>query len=424
MAIKTWPSVFVLLLCGIFPMTTAGFTLLGPFEEWQSSELSYNASGEEIGGPRNLGDEFRWNIPVVTYGVDRAFMDFFGEPGIAAVKEAFQMLNELPPASKLDLNQFPLVARGKILLAEEKNLIDLKSAVLGLVLEQLGVGAPEQYVWTLRNRYVWQGPPPETNYLVFSRNFDPLSLAVSSEVNGVPHLYSTIEFIHPQRADAMEIPRVGTSTNSPAASWRFWDLRGNYVSALSRDDAGALKFLLDPKNVNLEPLPENVLPDDPGSTNLVGVALRPGADKLQFVFVDDFWDTTPNWTATYTWKDKYFLNGKLMEQSVKIAQSRPNIVFSAKDVGVDPSSLQAKTHQRTSPNWRTAAGDLPDGPGILEGSVKITLGKLGKSFLNIFPGGITEESVIHSPQPVWASFRGESNIVKYPVRNLSRRKSP
>ena len=55
----------------------------------------------DIGGPMDIGDGYRWNVPVVTYGFDQSFLDYFGTNGVAAVEGAIQILNDLPPASSI-----------------------------------------------------------------------------------------------------------------------------------------------------------------------------------------------------------------------------------------------------------------------------------------------------------------------------------
>jgi hypothetical protein len=47
---------------------------LGPFELWQTPELGYNPGGFDVGAPKNLDEEYRWNAPVITYSIDRAFV--------------------------------------------------------------------------------------------------------------------------------------------------------------------------------------------------------------------------------------------------------------------------------------------------------------------------------------------------------------
>ena len=38
-----------------------------------------------------LGEEYRWNVPVLTYAFDQSFLDYFGSNGVAAVEKAFQI---------------------------------------------------------------------------------------------------------------------------------------------------------------------------------------------------------------------------------------------------------------------------------------------------------------------------------------------
>jgi hypothetical protein len=62
----------------------------------------------DIGGPRNLGDEFRWNVPVLTYGFDENFKDFFGQPGIDAVEHTVLSPQRVPfTFSDLQATNFP-----------------------------------------------------------------------------------------------------------------------------------------------------------------------------------------------------------------------------------------------------------------------------------------------------------------------------
>jgi len=51
---------FYLSLLLLLQPTTRAFSLLGPFAPWMTPEVGY-IPGEswDIGGPRNLGDEFR-----------------------------------------------------------------------------------------------------------------------------------------------------------------------------------------------------------------------------------------------------------------------------------------------------------------------------------------------------------------------------
>ena len=60
------------------------FSLMGPFTSWMDVEKSYRLPGD-IGGPMNIGEGYRWNVPVITYGFDHSFTSYFGSNGVAAV---------------------------------------------------------------------------------------------------------------------------------------------------------------------------------------------------------------------------------------------------------------------------------------------------------------------------------------------------
>src|SRR5687767_9290688 len=119
----------------IQPVTHA-FSLLGPFAPWMTPEVGYIPDESyDIGGPRNLGDEFRWNVPVLTYGFDQNFKDFSGQPGIDAVEQAVAILNALPPASQIDLSKVPIHTLRIHQTMQSMDLRDLKSTALVYLVE-------------------------------------------------------------------------------------------------------------------------------------------------------------------------------------------------------------------------------------------------------------------------------------------------
>ncbi len=61
------------------------FSLLGPYADWMDQTLAYKQPGD-IGGPMDINEEYRWNVPVVTYAFDQSFLDYFGSNGAAAVE--------------------------------------------------------------------------------------------------------------------------------------------------------------------------------------------------------------------------------------------------------------------------------------------------------------------------------------------------
>ena len=49
----------------------------------------------------NLGEEYRWNSPVITYTYDESFLNYFGSNGVVAIEKAMGILNAIPPASTI-----------------------------------------------------------------------------------------------------------------------------------------------------------------------------------------------------------------------------------------------------------------------------------------------------------------------------------
>ena len=46
-----------------------------------SYSIGYRQYGD-AGGPMNINEGYRWNVPVVTYGFDQELVDYFGERGV------------------------------------------------------------------------------------------------------------------------------------------------------------------------------------------------------------------------------------------------------------------------------------------------------------------------------------------------------
>lgn len=98
-----------ILLTGAAAVSANAFSLLGPFDTWQANAVGYNfnfdtpvvGSSGDVGGPMNLGEEYRWNSPYVAYGFDPSFVEFFGQKGIDAVEAAVKILNDLPAVGKI-----------------------------------------------------------------------------------------------------------------------------------------------------------------------------------------------------------------------------------------------------------------------------------------------------------------------------------
>ncbi len=258
---------FRILLCAcllVAGMTRArAFSLIGPFEAWQVAGIGYNYLNTDIGGPHNIGEEYRWTTPNITYAFDSAFLNYYGTNGVRAIDEAFGIMNRLPQFSTLtadDLNSYPTGDTYRENgTAASLRLLDLKTTALGAILEELGLANPERWVFCLRQKLTTTNPNA-TNYTVVQRNFDPLTFAPSKYVNDIRYTYNIAEFLNPVTfADAIEAPADGSKPvpyNSIAGSTGGGGSEnggfGVYAIDLSRDDVGGLRYIYNNFNRNVE----------------------------------------------------------------------------------------------------------------------------------------------------------------------------
>src|ERR1039458_6220220 len=156
-------------------------------DAWQQPVIGYGVDGD-LNAPKNLGEEYRRNVPVMYYACNANFLEWFGSNGGAAVDSAFTILNNAftnnptGMTNGLDgytasLSEIPLESRHLNYQAEALGLYDLKSWTLAAMMEQLGLADPIRYDWTLHDR-VHVGNiacPAGQEYLVVQRNFDPVS---------------------------------------------------------------------------------------------------------------------------------------------------------------------------------------------------------------------------------------------------------
>lgn len=231
------------------------FSLLGPINEaFQTSALSYGLAGD-LGAPKNIGEEYRWNVPVLYYAFDETFVDYFGSNGVAAVDEGFATFNILPPTSAMspDLAEFPLEVTRVNFRAEALQLLDIKSWIMEIIAEEVGLAEPDRWTWCLRSL---AGCPNFTNSAVIKRNFDPETWNPSSYVNGTLYTYRIVCF--PAAADAVEValdPLSLQFTSVAAQGSTF----GTFLTGWTRDDMGGLRYLLTTNSLpNIESIPADV----------------------------------------------------------------------------------------------------------------------------------------------------------------------
>jgi hypothetical protein len=261
----------VLLACGL--QAAWGFSLIGPGigggvlgDAWEQPVIGYGLAGD-VGTPKNIGEEYRRNTPVMYYALNENFSGFFGADGEAAVTNAFAIMNNLTNMTSYSpsLSEFPLDSQHINFTATSLGLTDLKSLTLNLLVEQMGLAQPERYIWTLHDRYLPGGGkcPLDEVYLVVQRNFDittsPLNqLQYSPFVNGTLYSYLIDEFC--TTAASPDPPMLAETV--PFSVDPFADIytsvasltldTGSYYSGLTRDDVGGLRYLLQTNNVNYE----------------------------------------------------------------------------------------------------------------------------------------------------------------------------
>lgn len=281
--------------------STHGFALLGPLtapngaDAWQVPTIGYDLTlslsfyypGDltylgDVGGPRNIGEEYRRNIPVLYYAYDDTFSGFFGEDAETSIDGAFAILNSLTNVDSYSaqLTEFPLESQQFNLTARALHLTDLKSITLHHLVEQMGLAQPERFVWALHDRYL---PPKgkcpfDEEYLVVQRNYgivpsSPTNLQYSAYVNGILYGYSILESCAGPDPVAVALPSTtdldsdqytavasGNSVLTPAGSGAalpnvvsYGGLQlGGYYTGLTRDDVAGLRYLLRTNNINYE----------------------------------------------------------------------------------------------------------------------------------------------------------------------------
>jgi len=430
--------------------------MIGLYDTWQTQELGYQLTvvPVDIGGPMNLGEEYRWNLPLITYGFDESFLNYFGTRGVDEVEKAIKILNDLPPFSQMsrDLSEYPLDTRRVNHRGAALYLLDLKSFMLSALLEQMGLAAPERYTWTLRSRVIIGSIPA---YTVIKRNFDPVTWEPTPYVNGTLYTYLILQTYTTPTWEAVEfevdpsLPSVSsvagcmtmTAGGTLMATGDYVNrMPGLFVTGLTRDDVGGLRYIYRSSNINVESLATNTLlaaagtrPGNyileagtgspwsvPGATNAaatnlppVDPMLREGIDKFSFVRVN-FDSMTGAWNLmTNVYQDYYVTNSVRRTQLVQRTLTQPDILFAAGDLGITIDGL-AIHYQRTagfvSQDTLNGLYTLA-GPGVIRSPITMTISKLGMYLWN-FPEGGEADAL---PFYWWGSYDGTTNEpVVYP----------
>ena len=188
-----------------------GFVMIGPVmaaEQQSGNGISFNIT-DDLGGPKDIKNFYRWNKPYLTYSFDTSFVQYFGIDGMESVHEAFGVINDFfEPKDKsysgvsgMDFARDGFLSNYNTAwvntTAQNQQIIDLKSLVLGMLVNQLGVGNPHRYSFSIRNIST-NTTGTQWNFNVRLRNFDPITWQPTDKINGVTYSYRLIHNFTPQ----------------------------------------------------------------------------------------------------------------------------------------------------------------------------------------------------------------------------------
>ena len=390
------------------PIRGVAFSLLGPYADWMDVEKGYQQPGD-IGGPMNIGEGYRWNIPVITYGFSRSFLDYFGSNGVAAVESAIAVLNRLPQASTVDPQSYTNNAWGYNPFGGSLQLLDLKSQTLNSLLEEMGLADAVRWTFCIRDF-----SPAGTNYsfYVIRRNFHPLTGQPSSYVNDTLFTYRIVQFgavPSPSQVfcDAFEhsVDPLQPFYSAASAQRGFFGY-GSFLTGLSRDDVGGLRYLLSGSQVRKE----NLLPDvhlaPTNSGTLVSSAYRPGVEKITFVRHPSAVVSGQFLLFTNRWTDIYYSADSPVYQFVERVTAQPDITFGGQDLGTEVGWTRSGTT-----NWANNSGLNGNpggaGPGVIQPPIVITFNTVGPFYINYSPQFLDEPSAVLVSG--WGSYGDSTN---------------
>lgn len=224
---------------------------------------SSNACYIGLTGPMNIDEEYRFNVPIVTYGVTSDFASFFGARGVEEIRKAIAVLDDLPNVDQLEVDDYPTQSYRVNHRARALGLIDVKSTALQNTMRALGLEDPTAYVYAPRNALIVGGVVLE--YYLTVRNFDPVTYLQSPYINGTLYTYSrqgcpVVFPVDPTERFFTSTTPISAARTSPAEI-----TTGLFITGLSRDDIGGLKYLYNSKNYNME----TSIPDVTGSGGAV-----------------------------------------------------------------------------------------------------------------------------------------------------------
>jgi len=474
-------TILLTALAGACVLTSSvhAFSLIGTDDPWMTVDLGYQIGGD-VGGPKSIGEGYRFNQPFIVYGFDPSFIEFFGAHGVAAAEAAVKIINDLPPASLLNPDAYPLTTSRVNHAARNLRMFDVKSTLLSELLLQLGLASPERFVWTLRS--VERPSDVVRQFLTIKRNFDPITLLPSSYINGTLYTYQirptgddewdageiSLDPAEPNVSVAGNAGEVGRMDNRVA---RLYAARGLFFSGLTRDDVGGLRYLYHPGTMAVEQLASgtglrsslqvsvvgggtgqggwnpyhgvSVVTDPTGgagggtnatTTAVVNNAVRGGVDKILLVRADlDPLLNTYSRPVALRYPDFYSTNGvsgQFRSQNVERIITQPDITFAAADLGTAGNgggpaspvgvlrSVGLVNLANLNSRFNTAGPGIQDPGGA---TMAIQLNRIGPQEINSnVQDNLTEEQGFTFF--LWGSYDGSTNApIAYPAGRMNLR---
>ena len=297
------------LLCVIAFLVSAlsaqAFVLMGQPNANEVAAWNYT---DDLGAPKSIDRQFkrfyRWTLPHFVYSFDASFVNYFGSEGMAAVDDAMGVINDFfvnddyQGMSELDLARHGFAGNYNTswvnTTAQNAQIIDIKSIVLGMMVNHLGLGNPHRHAYSITG-ITTNASTNALNINVALRNYDPTTAQATDVINGVQYSYRMVHDSQLQVgatpptfgiADMEEFTTdtTGNAWSSTAAivdafygnTQLFWTdtpslfnfgvyydgynaMGGQFEPrhALTYDDAGGLKYLYSKNNISYDGLPRD-----------------------------------------------------------------------------------------------------------------------------------------------------------------------
>jgi len=169
-----------------------------------ANQAGYNYT-DQMGAPKSLYNQvprlYRWNNPHFVYSFDASFVNYFGPEGMEAVHEAMNVINDFfvnedyEGMSNLNLAKHGFVGNYNTTwvntTAQNAQIIDIKSLVLGMMVNTLNLGNPHRHAFTIVGETT-NSTQTALNIEVALRNYDPLSIQPTDVINGVQYSYRMV----------------------------------------------------------------------------------------------------------------------------------------------------------------------------------------------------------------------------------------